>query len=161
MASSLLGLIERRSRLRTHADSAHTSARHEDFSSSLDDLTVLRNRRPEQISEAANGDIIVAGFSDPSGIYRYNSAGVEIDFIDVGPFIRGVYELANGNFLFTNFSGVFVVNPNTLFVTTIVKDGNNRFIELVDLPAKSRLTNLGPHSSLFLGRFHYLYGCSI
>ena len=45
LASSLLGLIERRSRLRTHADSAHTSARHEDFSSSLDDLTVLRNRR--------------------------------------------------------------------------------------------------------------------
>ena len=116
---------------------------------------------PEQISEAANGDIIVAGFSDPSGIYRYNSAGVEIDFIDVGPFIRGVYELANGNFLFTNFSGVFFVNPNTLFVTTIVEDGNNRFIELADLPAKSRLTNLGPHSSLFLSRFHYLYGCSI
>ena len=86
---------------------------------------------PEQISETANGEFLVGGFSAPEGIYRYSASGIEIGFLDTdGESVRGVFELGNGNILYTTPTGVFVVEPNTGIITQI-ESGNFRFIESV------------------------------
>ena len=37
---------------------------------------------PEQIHVSASGRVFAAGFSAPSGIFEYDSAGMEVSFID-------------------------------------------------------------------------------
>ncbi len=84
---------------------------------------------PEQIHEALNGDVLVAGFSPPAGVYRYDSMGNQINYFDVGG-ARGVYELGNGNLLFTTGSGVFSLDQAT-GATVQIATGSYRFIENV------------------------------
>jgi len=83
---------------------------------------------PEQIAEAASGNILVAGFSTPSGCYEYTSAGVYVGYYDVVSGLRGVYELSNGNILVTNGSGVYEINRSNQLVSTKISDVNGRFI---------------------------------
>ncbi len=89
---------------------------------------------PEQLHETANGDILAGGFSVPAGIYRYDSSGNQINYFDVGTGVRGVYELQNGNILWTAGSGVFSLDPNTGQSLLITDDGSFRFIESVLVP---------------------------
>ena len=89
---------------------------------------------PEQIPLASNGDVLVAGFSSPAGIYRYDSVGNQIGVIDVGTGVRGVYELQNGNILWTAGTGVFSLDPATGISDLITDDGSWRFIENVTVP---------------------------
>ncbi len=92
---------------------------------------------PMQVNPAANGDLLVGGFSEPSGIYRYDGVtGEQLGYWQA-PLVRGVYELGNGNILYTtgeNNSGVYVMDPATGLSTVVTKQGNFRFIELVDVP---------------------------
>ena len=83
---------------------------------------------PEQIAEAASGNILVAGFSTPSGCYEYTNAGVYVGYYDVVSGLRGVYELSNGNILVTNGSGVYEINRSNQLVSTKISDVNARFI---------------------------------
>lgn len=89
---------------------------------------------PEQLHEAANGDILAGGFSTPAGVYRYDSSGNQINYFDVGTGVRGVYELQNGNILWSAGSGVFSLDPNTGQSDLITDDGSFRFIEAVVIP---------------------------
>ena len=101
-----------------------------DFDGNLNFVFESNIQFPEQICETANGQILVAGFDPPAGIYMYNSAGFQIDFWGVGP-VRGVYQLGNGNILYTTGNGVFSLNPNTDESETIVTGGSYRFIEAI------------------------------
>ncbi len=88
---------------------------------------------PEQVSIRSNGNILVAGFSSPSGIYEYDSTGAQVDFIDTsGLFgnggLRGVYELGNGNIMYTNGSGVHIYDPVSVTSTTVAAGVSGRFI---------------------------------
>ncbi|MEM7314225.1 MAG: hypothetical protein AAF497_13840 [Planctomycetota bacterium] len=94
---------------------------------------------PEQAHEAPNGDILVGGFSAPAGVYRYDSNGNEIAYFDVNNGVRGVYELQNGNILWTAGSGVFSLDPSTGDSTLITDDGSWRFIEAVTIPEPTGL----------------------
>lgn len=106
---------------------------------------------PEQITEAPNGDIVVGGFIAPSGVYRYDAAGTQIGFWDVGTSVRGVYVLGNGNILYTSSTGVFSLDPNTGLSTTIVTSGSYRFIELIELDAGNRVCTTASAFDVFRG----------
>ncbi|MDP8200677.1 MAG: carboxypeptidase regulatory-like domain-containing protein [Candidatus Tenebribacter burtonii] len=87
---------------------------------------------PEQISIAANGNILVAGFSNPSGCYEYTSDGTFVGYYDIVSGLRGVHELPNGNILVTNSGGVYEIDRNNTIVSTPMSGVNARFIHFVD-----------------------------
>jgi hypothetical protein len=86
---------------------------------------------PEQISVTPSGNILVAGFSTPSGCYEYTSTGTFVGYYDVVTGLRGVYELGNGNILVTNGSGVYEINRSNQLVSTKFTDVSGRFIKFV------------------------------
>ncbi|MEM6501515.1 MAG: hypothetical protein AAF685_06730 [Cyanobacteria bacterium P01_C01_bin.89] len=72
---------------------------------------------PQQMARRANGNVLVAGFSDPGGIYEYDSDGNQVGLYDIAEGfakrVRGVHELSNGNILWTGGDGIISTNPNT------------------------------------------------
>lgn len=97
---------------------------------------------PEQMTTTEFGNVLVGGFSSPSGIYEYDNAGNMLNYYDVGESVRGVYELDNGNIMFTSSSGVFVLDTATGAITTSIDGVSARFIECV-IPAPSSVALLG------------------
>lgn len=99
---------------------------------------------PEQMNQRANGNILVATFSSQSGIFEFDQDGAQVAFYNVGESgLRGVYELGNGNFMFTTGSGVFVYDPNTGFSSQIVDGVSARFIEFAPIPGPGAIALLG------------------
>ncbi len=91
---------------------------------------------PEQVHVSASGRIFAGGFTAPSGIYEYDTAGNQVNFIDTVAIaslggIRGVVELGNGNLLFTNGSGVHIYDVTTMTVTTEISGVSARFGSIV------------------------------
>ena len=84
---------------------------------------------PEQANLASNGNVLVAGFSSPSGVYEYDGAtGAEVGVYNVVTGLRGVYELPNGNILVTNSAGLHeITRANT--EVRLISDGD-QYIEL-------------------------------
>jgi hypothetical protein len=83
----------------------------------------------EQISVASNGDVLIAGFSSPIGIYRYDSTGAQIAYYATGTSgCRGVYELQNGLILFTDGAGVKTYDPATAAIVTITAGSGFQYI---------------------------------
>ncbi|MBN1948173.1 MAG: chitobiase/beta-hexosaminidase C-terminal domain-containing protein [Candidatus Cloacimonetes bacterium] len=86
---------------------------------------------PEQMQLLPNGNILVATFSNPSGVYEFNSQGTQVGFYNPITGLRGVYELPNGNILVTNGSGVYEINRQGVLVDTKIIDVSGRFITFV------------------------------
>ncbi len=63
-----------------------------------------------------NGNILVANFSSPAGVYEYNSQGVQLGYYGIVGGLRGVYELPDQTIIVTNGREVFIrsVNDNEL-----------------------------------------------
>jgi hypothetical protein len=54
-------------------------------------------RFPQQITRRrSNGNLLVAGFSPPAGIYEFDAAGNQVAYYAVSSGPRGAYELENG-----------------------------------------------------------------
>ena len=87
---------------------------------------------PQQIALAANGNLLVAGFSTPSGCYEYTSDGAFVGLYDVVTGLRGVYELPNGNILVTDANGVYEISRNNTLVNTILTGASAQFIHFVE-----------------------------
>ncbi len=87
---------------------------------------------PEQVSETPSGNLLVAGFSPPSGIYEYTSDGTYVGYYNLYTGLRGVYELGNGNILLTNGSGVYEIDRNNTLVSTKISGVSGRFISFVE-----------------------------
>jgi len=86
----------------------------------LSSLTSI-NTFPEQITEAANGNILVANFSGTEeGIIEYTPTGTLIGISDPASLggYRGIYELGNGNLLTTNGSGVHEIDRSGNLIET-------------------------------------------
>lgn len=82
----------------------------------------------EQMNYAANGDVLVAGFSSNNIVRLDTSSGTVLGtFAAAGA--RGVFQLGNGNILWTSGAGVFVYNG---FSSTQVYSGGGRYVDLVD-----------------------------
>ena len=90
----------------------------------------------EQMWYAANGDILVAGFSS-NNIVRLNP--------DVGTLIssfpasgaRGVFQLLNGNIMWTNGSGAHVYNVST-GTSSLVYAGGGRYLDWLIIGSECR-----------------------
>ena len=90
------------------------------------------NTFPEQLAEAANGNVLVANFSGTDeGVMEFSNTGTLIDVYDPASLggYRGVYELPNGNILTTNGSGVHEIDRNGNLVETKIAGVSARFIE--------------------------------
>lgn len=91
---------------------------------------------PQQMFVRDDGGVLAAGFSSPSGVYAYDSDGNEIGIIaGIDGGARGVYELGNGNIMWTNGGGVWVTDPNTGLSTNVYDGGSGQYIDLVVIPA--------------------------
>ncbi len=95
------------------------------------------NTFPEQVAEAANGNVLVANFSPSAeeGVLEFTSAGVFVGRYDpagLGGY-RGVYELGNGNILTTTGAGVHEIDRGGNLVETKISGISGRFIEYVVL----------------------------
>lgn len=95
-------------------------------------------RFPQQIFERSNGNVLVGGFSVPSALYEYDAAGNQVNALAPGLGVRGVYELDNGNYLFTAGTRLATVNPTSGLVTDIINNlgppaSSFRFIEPIVL----------------------------
>lgn len=86
---------------------------------------------PEQMYQLPNGNILVATFSAPSGVYEYDSNGNQLGFYGPVTGLRGVYELGNDNILVTNSSGVHEINRQGQLVETKLSGVNARFISFL------------------------------
>ena len=86
----------------------------------------------EQICETPSGNLLVAGFSTPSGVYEYTSNGTYVGYYGLYTGLRGVYELGNGNILLTNGNGVYEINRNNTLVSVKIEGVSGRFITFVE-----------------------------
>lgn len=93
----------------------------------------------QQTHELSNGNLMATGWSS-NGLYEYDSAGNPVGFIAADS-PRGVWELANGNLLWTNSSGVHVWDG--ISHTTVLSGFNAHYIDRLVLPAPGALAVLG------------------
>ena len=68
---------------------------------------------PEQLNKTTSGNIIVAVFSSPSGLYVFDQNGTQLNYFSSVTGLRGAIQLGNGNYLVTNGGGVYVLDQNT------------------------------------------------
>jgi hypothetical protein len=95
----------------------------------------------EQIQAGAKGLYLAASFSD-NVVVEFDLAGNIFRTAAVSG-ARGVYQLENGNWLVTNGSGVFSIDPDTGGSTTIRSGISARYIELVPAPGALAVLGLG------------------
>lgn len=90
---------------------------------------------PQQLAEAANGNILLAVFSG-GYIAEFERDGTPVGQYSVGlSGFRGVAELDNGNLLVTSSTGVHEINRQGQLVSTKFASSEMRYIERVTLPA--------------------------
>jgi len=98
----------------------------------LDDFATNINFA-QQIFEMANGNIAVAGFSTPSGIYIYSPTGTLLNTLSVVTGVRSVYELPNGHLLTTSGTSLYELDENTgAIIRTIATGLSYQYISLYD-----------------------------
>ncbi len=105
----------------------------------------------EQFALSSNGGIFAAGFSSPIGLFEYDAFGNQINYWNVGGGNRGVFELGNGNLLFTDGDGVHVFDIGANSVTTVFSGVSGRFADIL-VPAPGALGLLGAAGALALRR---------
>lgn len=97
---------------------------------------------PEQMARSVTGSVLQSGFSAPVGLFEYDGSGNEINYYAVGGGNRGIYELGNGNLMFTDGNGVFSYNRTSGAVETLMDGVSGRFIEPIPEPASLALLAL-------------------
>ncbi len=95
----------------------------------------------EQMAYKANGNVLAATFSSPAAVYELdvNTGAIVSSFTASGA--RGVYQLSNGNILWTNNSGVFVYDIGA-GVSTQVYTGGGRYLDFLLIPEPGSLVLL-------------------
>ena len=81
----------------------------------------------ENTGAAGAQEVWCAGFTSPSGIYRYDAAGAQVGYWSVGA-SRGVAMLGNGQVLFTSNNSVLTFDPAVGTATPIHTAGAMQFI---------------------------------
>lgn len=95
----------------------------------------------EQMAYATNGDILVAGFSS-NNIVRLdaNDGSLLGSFTASGA--RGVYQLGNGNIMWTSGTGAFVFDVNT-GGNTLIYSGGGRYLDFLAIPTPGAAAAMG------------------
>jgi hypothetical protein len=94
----------------------------------------------QQMHEHSNGNVLAAGFSPTAGIYEYDPAGNQVGFF-AGSGARGVWELGNGNIMWTSSGGVHIWDGASS--TTVLSGFNAQYVDFLALPAPGALALLG------------------
>lgn len=96
----------------------------------------------EQMCYATNGNVLVAGFSSPAGVYELdvNTGAIVGSYTASGT--RGVYQLGNGNIMWTSGTGAYVYDVGT-GQSTLVYSGGGRYIDYLLIPEPGSLLLLG------------------
>lgn len=106
---------------------------------------------PQQIG-TFNNQIMVAGFSLPTGLYRFDTAGNKVGSYDVSLSLglRGVYQLGNGNILTTGGTRLVLIDTSTStwtdsnIINQITPAASFRFIHEFDpVPEPATIAVLG------------------
>jgi len=100
----------------------------------------------EQMDNDPAGNILVAGFSS-NNILRLNANTGAIINNYTASGARGVYQLGNGNILWTSGAGTFVLDPNT-GQSTQVYQGGGRFLDDLVIPEPASLALIAVGSLL-------------
>lgn len=95
----------------------------------------------QQMAYASNGDVLVAGFSS-SNIARLDSESGDIISSFTASGARGVYQLGNGNIMWTNSAGAHIFDVNT-GGSTLVYAGGGRYLDFLIIPTPGVLPMLG------------------
>lgn len=86
----------------------------------------------QQMNFNSDGNLLVANFSSPAGIYLFNiETGVQMNYWSKDS-PRGVIELGDGNILFSNGSGIHKLNP-TNGTSTTIQSGSSQFFTKLNL----------------------------
>jgi len=95
----------------------------------------------EQMAYKANGNVLAATFSSPANVYELdvNTGAIVSSFTASGA--RGVYQLGNGNILWTNSSGAFVYDIGA-GASTQVYAGGGRYLDFLLIPEPGSLALL-------------------
>ena len=102
----------------------------------------------EQLAFASNGTILAAGFSSNNIVFLDpNNGNILNSFTASGA--RGVFQLGNGNILWTSGLGTFVYDVGTN-TSTLVYSGGGRFIGMANIPEPSTVAIFGT-GALLLG----------
>lgn len=122
---------------------------------------------PRQVHVSRTGRVFAAGTSTPVGVFEFNSAGAQIDFIDVGAIgglssVRGVYLLGNGNLLMTAASGVHIYDTVTQTISTELSGVTGFLISIYNgvLCSCANYCAANPNSTGLAGRI-YAEGSSV
>jgi hypothetical protein len=108
----------------------------------------------QQMAYASNGQILAAGFSLPTVVAWLDpTTGAIVDSFNGGA-ARGVFQLGNGNVLYTNSSGTFVFDVTTR-TSTQVYAGAGRYLEHANIPEPSSIA-LAAAGTLLLAAAHRL-----
>lgn len=97
---------------------------------------------PEQLALGFNDEIIVASGAIASGVHTFNIDGEQIDQFFHNDAVHGVYQLLNGNILFTDGASVHVLNPELRTTFTVYSDGDFQYIKTVLIPTPGAATVL-------------------
>jgi hypothetical protein len=91
---------------------------------------------PQQVAGKLGDDgFLVGGFSVPSGVYEFDADGDPVATYQAGFGPRGVAELLNGDYLYTNGDGAYTFDPLTDTRTFVAgSDGSGRLISRVVIP---------------------------
>lgn len=95
----------------------------------------------QQISVNAAGNILATGWSS-NGLYEIDSDGNLLNTISADS-ARGVWELGNGNIMWTNSNGVHVYDVNSGTHNTVLGAFNGQYIDLLTVPAPGAIALLG------------------
>lgn len=95
----------------------------------------------EQLAFASNGSILAVGFSSNNiAFLDPNNGNLLSSFSAAGA--RGVFQLGNGNILWTSGSGTFVYDV-VAGTSSLVYSGGGRFLEFAPIPEPSTLAAFG------------------
>jgi hypothetical protein len=112
----------------------HAILRYDAVGAYLGNLAPVNNF-PEQISSAANGNILAANYSGiQTGVMEFTPGGVLLGIYNpasAGGGNHGVYELENGNILTANSYGVYEIDRLGYLVDTKISGVSARFIEFI------------------------------
>ena len=92
---------------------------------------------PQQLQVFDSGQVLVAGFSAPFGLYLYDADGnEEAAFTNLITSPRGVYPLGNGQYLYSGGTRVMRYDPVTMTEETVInRSGTSfRYIEFSRAP---------------------------
>jgi hypothetical protein len=93
----------------------------------------------QQMARAANGNVLAAGFSSNNVVWMDNSGNIVNSFTASGA--RGVYQLGNGNILWSNSAGAHIFDVNTM-TSSLVYAGGGRMFSFAPVPEPGTMLGL-------------------